>query len=524
MTSAPRALPRRLACLCRIVLGCGGLLAFDAEAAESRESLTHAPSAFVRAQAESAVTWHAWTPENLRRASESRRCIYVFIGSPLSELTRETLEQTFRSEKTVAWLNENFFCFFVDAEAEPELAALAQHYLRTIKQLRGLPAHLWLTPELKPYDGANYLPPSEEWGKPGFLKAARSALDLWTKAPTSAQALATEALDLMRVPPLGEKSETDISAKLSKSAEAWIAAIDPVNGGFGGAPKLPEPETIRFLLTQGERGRAAALNAARALVRGEVRDSRSGGFFRRAIDEAWREPYRQQTLLDQARIALALFDAADAFDNAQLRDAAKGALKFSLEKLRNADGSFAAARDGTRTDGAGEGQLGAKVGSATSAAQALLVAALVRGGEPQFNAAAQDAYAFLPRLNDSGRSLAHSRESNSRATAIDLLAAALAAKALGKADEAAKLQAEADQRYFDSETGMYLSTPSDLPAGIAARVPISNETPSAEVLALQAGPVGERGALLLHGLTTLIEYDEQPPGEILLALVASESR
>ncbi|HWA25206.1 MAG TPA: DUF255 domain-containing protein, partial [Lacunisphaera sp.] len=153
------------------------------------------PSDFVRAQATSKVQWHPWDEASLAAAKASGKSVYVFIGSPLSELTRATVNQTFTSEKTIAWLNENFFCLFVDGDAQPEVAALGQHFITTVKQLKGWPIHLWLTPDtLQPYDGANYLPPSEEWGKPGFLKAARAALDTWQAGPDRAHALASEAL------------------------------------------------------------------------------------------------------------------------------------------------------------------------------------------------------------------------------------------------------------------------------------------------------------------------------------------
>src|SRR5258708_3480619 len=226
------------------------LLIWPVLARPAEGGVAASPSAFVRAQTDSAVHWHVWNDATLAEARVANRSVYVFIGSPLSELTRATIGQTFGSAKTVAWLNENFFCIFVDADAQPEVAAFAQHYIRSIKQLQGWPVHLWLTPEFQPYDGANYLPPSEEWGKPGFLKAARSALDNWTGNPARARALAREANDLMRVPPLAANTKADAAAKLDAAAKAWIATIDPVNGGFGTAPKEPEPELIRFLLAR----------------------------------------------------------------------------------------------------------------------------------------------------------------------------------------------------------------------------------------------------------------------------------
>jgi len=473
-------------------------------AARSAETspLASAPSEFVRAQAASKVHWQPWTEAVLAQAPLQKKPVYVFIGSPLSELTRATINQTFTSEKTVAWVNENFFCIFVDADAQPDVAALGQYFIRTVKQLQGSPVHLWLTPDtLQPYDGANYLPPSEEWGKPGFLKAARAALDTWKVDPARAKALANEAAEMMRPVPLDLNAKIDIAAKLEAAAKVWTAAIDPVNGGFGSAPKLPEPELIRFLLTRDAPARDAALNAARALVNGAARDPVDGGFYRRCMDEAWKEPYLQKTLVDQARIALALLEAADVAKDEKLRAAGIGALDFTLKELRNPDGTFAAALDGTLEENADPAKRPkfVKVGRASSSAQALLVAVLHRTGEKR----------FMSEASRLAINLAGERQEN--------LATAVALRQL-KDPAAEKILTRANALYFDAATGTYLATPAQLPPGITSRVPASGDTPSAEVLALLAGVDAKTADLIRRNLMNQIEYDELPPGDVLLGL------
>ena len=491
--------------------------------AESSPLVT-APTGFARAQAASAVHWQLWNDATLARARESGRSVYVLVGTPLSELTRATISQTLASEKTVAWLNDKFFCIFVDAEAQPEVAAYAQHFINSVKQLRGWPVHLWLTPELQPYDGANYLPPSEEWGKPGFLKAARGALDAWAIEPARARALGTEAMSLMRVKPLDLNPKSDVKASLDRAVTAWIGAIDPVHGGFGTAPKYPEPELIRFLLSQGEAARAAALNAARALVAGGVRDCVDGGFYRRAIDEEWREPYHQKTLTDQARIAVALLEVADAAKDDKLRAAAFGALDFALKELRNPDGTFAAALDGTLEENADPTKRPnfARVGTATSGAQGLLIAALLRTGEKRFiSVAAQLAGKLREELAASGYALVHIAGLPAAATAADYTAGALAFRALKDDAVADRLLARANSLFFDAASGLYLASTAKLPVGIAFRAPLSGDAPSAEVLALLAGVDEKTAGQIRRSLLGLIEYDEQPPGDVLLGLASA---
>ncbi len=66
-----------------------------------------------------------------------------------------------------------------------------------------------------------------------------------------------------------------------------------------------------------------------------------------------------------------------------------------------------------------------------------------------------------------------------------------------------------------------MATPAKLPSGIALRVPAIGDIPSPETLALLAGVDAGTAALLRRALLAAVEYDEQPPGEVLLGLAAA---
>ena len=270
-------------------------------------------SALVRSQAHSPVNWETWNPDALRRAQAANKPVYLFIGSWLNELTRATCQQSFVSAEGVAYINQHFTCIIVDREEHPEVAACARLYLQTMKQTDGWPAHLWLTPDLQPYEGAGYLPPSEEWGRSGFPLMARQASDAWTSNPRACRGHAAEAISMMSLhgpDALPNLSPAALTEKLAQAAAAWRESFDAAHGGFGTVPKTPEPELLRFLLHGSPADREAALASLRALLNGAVHDPLDGGFFSRSTDAAWRIPYLQKTLSDQARLALALLDAA----------------------------------------------------------------------------------------------------------------------------------------------------------------------------------------------------------------------
>jgi hypothetical protein len=318
--------------------------------------LASSASAFVRSQAHSPVNWETWNPDVLRRAQTEKKPVYLFVGTSLSELSRATCQQSFTNAESAAYLNQHFICVLVDREEHPDVAACVRFYLQTVKQTDGWPAHLWLTPELQPYEGAGYLPPSEEWGRTGFSNVAHQAGEAWTSDPRSCRGHAAEAVSTMSAPStetLPTFTPAALSAKLAQAADAWRATFDAANGGFGTAPKALEPELLRFLLHGSPADRDAAVTTLRALLNSATHDPLDGGFFTRATDPAWRIPYMQKTLGDQARLALAYLDAAQAVNDPAFGRAARGALDYALGRLALPEGGFVAAEDATPAEFAG---------------------------------------------------------------------------------------------------------------------------------------------------------------------------
>jgi uncharacterized protein YyaL (SSP411 family) len=326
-------------------------LAAGASAAGGPEQLRDEPSAFLRSFAGSPVNWMVWGEPAFARAKREQKPVFVFMGYFSSELSRAMRRQTFANPEAAQWLNQRFVCVIVDREEHPDLAALYRAYVEDVKQLSGWPLNIWLTPELKPFEGAAYLSPSEDWGRPGFLNQAKQAQDAWVSDPAACRRRAAEAVAQLtpaaRSEPPAAWSRDRSAARLSTAAGAWRDVFDSALGGYGDPPRLPEPELNRFLLRRSGPDRDAALMTLRALSASAVRDPLDGGFFRYSSDAAWHLPYPQKILADQARIALAFLDAAQGPDAGNFRSCARGALDFALSRFSRPDGTFAASQDAT---------------------------------------------------------------------------------------------------------------------------------------------------------------------------------
>ncbi|MEO6004410.1 MAG: DUF255 domain-containing protein [Opitutus sp.] len=339
------SLPRSPSLVGLIALFCLGLSPVQAAGQLKNEA-----SAFLRSYADGPVDWMPWGEAAFARAKSEQKPVLLVIGSFTSELSRAMHQQTFSNVETAAFLNSTFVCVLVDAKERRDVTALYQQYLQTVKQVNGLPMNLWLTPELKPFDGANYLPPTEEWGKEGFSTVAKRAAAGW-KADAAAQrskaddavASVVAAQSTTAPEPTDDAAVTQIVAD---ATEAWRARFDATNGGFGDPPKYPEPELLRYLLRD-PASKELAVTTLQSVIKGALRDPLDGGFFRYVVDAEWHHPYFQKALADQARLALALLEGAKVTGDTQFSDAARDALQFCLTQLRTKDGDFAAAEDST---------------------------------------------------------------------------------------------------------------------------------------------------------------------------------
>ncbi len=124
----------------------------------------------------------------------------------------------------------------------------------------------------------------------------------------------------------------------------------PQDGGWGGAPKFPQPMTIEFLLrrhlaTGDDRILAIARRALDAMADGGVRDQLGGGFHRYSTDARWLVPHFEQMLYDNAQLARVYTHAWALTGDARDRAVATGTLDYMIRELTTVDGAFAASQD-----------------------------------------------------------------------------------------------------------------------------------------------------------------------------------
>jgi uncharacterized protein len=313
--------------------------------------LARESSPYLRQHASNPVDWYPWGEEALARAREEDLPILLSIGYSACHWCHVMERESFADPATAEQMNANFVCIKVDREERPDVDAL---YMQAVQQMMGhggWPLTVFLTPRGEPFFGGTYYPPEPRHGMPSFrqlLQGVRRAFDERPDEVARSAAELREALDAAARTGSGAGA---MDPRLPERAEAAVLArADRRHGGFGGAPKFPQPLVLEFLLRRWAGGGSPAaletvVHNLRAMASGGLRDHLAGGFHRYSVDAYWRVPHFEKMLYDNAQLARVYALAHHATGDAELREVAEETLAYVLAYMTDPAGGFHAAED-----------------------------------------------------------------------------------------------------------------------------------------------------------------------------------
>jgi uncharacterized protein YyaL (SSP411 family) len=125
--------------------------------------------------------------------------------------------------------------------------------------------------------------------------------------------------------------------------------FDTTRGGFGGAPKFPQPMTLEFLLRRHIRGDPDALDMVTItldrMASGGIHDQLGGGFHRYSTDGRWLVPHFEKMLYDNALLARLYVHTWLVTGNWRYRDVATSTCEYLLREMRHPGGGFFSSQD-----------------------------------------------------------------------------------------------------------------------------------------------------------------------------------
>ena len=315
--------------------------------------LANETSPYLLQHANNPVDWYPWGPDALARSKLLDRPIFLSIGYAACHWCHVMERESFEDARTAEAINSRFVAIKVDREERPDLDQVYMAAVQSMTGSGGWPMSVFLTPEGKPFYGGTYFPDEPRHGMPSFRQVLDGVDLAWREQRVKVEEAGTRLVDgLVKQQQLeAVPDDAGPTADLLGAATAAIAAsFDPGNGGWGGAPKFPQPMTIEYLLrrhlaTGDDRTLAIAVRALEAMADGGIHDQLGGGFHRYSTDARWLVPHFEQMLYDNAQLARVYVHAWALTGDARFRAVATGTLDYLLRELTTVDGAFAASQD-----------------------------------------------------------------------------------------------------------------------------------------------------------------------------------
>jgi uncharacterized protein len=318
--------------------------------------LAREPSLYLRQHGENPVDWYPWGEEALRRAREGDRPILLSIGYSSCHWCHVMERESFEDPGIARLMNEGFVCVKVDREERPDVDGIYMKAVQALTGQGGWPLTVFLTPEGEPFYGGTYFPPEPRHGMPSFpqlLEATGAAWREKREQVLEAAAGIREALERSARGPQDAPAGTPgaLDAALVRGAcRDLLRGFDPAHGGFGRAPKFPQPVLLNFLLEHhavGEDKEAlkAVLSTLAKMARGGIRDQLGGGFHRYSVDRAWLVPHFEKMLYDNALLARVYLRAWQLSADPALLRVTHEVLEDLLGSFRSPEGAFYTAWD-----------------------------------------------------------------------------------------------------------------------------------------------------------------------------------
>jgi uncharacterized protein YyaL (SSP411 family) len=312
--------------------------------------LANETSPYLLQHAENPVDWYPWGEEALERARAGDKPILLSIGYAACHWCHVMERESFEDAETAALMNRHFVSIKVDREERPDLDAIYMDAVQAMTGGGGWPLTAFLTPEGKPFYAGTYYPNEARHGLPAFRTVLSAIADVWANRRSEAEQQSSRVIEAIeRSTGLGASPQPLTESILVTAFGGLRRAFDPRWGGFGGAPKFPQPMTLEFCLRMHLRGTPDALDVVTItldkMAGGGMYDHVGGGFHRYSTDERWHVPHFEKMLYDNALLVRLYVHAWQVTGVERYRRVATETCEYLLRELRHAEGAFFSSQD-----------------------------------------------------------------------------------------------------------------------------------------------------------------------------------
>jgi uncharacterized protein YyaL (SSP411 family) len=374
-------------------------------------------SPYLLQHAANPVDWFPWGEEAFGQALAQDRPVFLSIGYSTCHWCHVMERESFEDPDVARLMNETFISVKVDREERPDVDAVYMTVCQLMTGSGGWPLTVLLTPDAEPFFAGTYFPRTSRHGRIGMLDLIPRVRELWTSRRDDLVRSAARIREVLERAGKDEGGDTPGGELLDEAYRSLRAAFDPLQGGFGRAPKFPSPHSLSFLLRYWKR---TGKESAREMVETTLRSMRSGGiydhigfgFHRYSTDARWFVPHFEKMLYDQALLTLAYVEAFQAAGDSRWARTAAEVVEYVLRDMVDEGGAFHSAEDADS-----EGEEGRFYTWTDDELREVLDPEPLQLVREAFNVVGQGNYADEATGRRTGRNILHTRESRSQLAA-----------------------------------------------------------------------------------------------------------
>jgi uncharacterized protein YyaL (SSP411 family) len=315
--------------------------------------LAQETSPYLLQHAHNPVDWYPWGEEGFARARAEEKPVLLSVGYSACHWCHVMERESFENEAIAAQMNRDFINIKVDREERPDVDAIYMAAVQMLTGQGGWPMTLFLTPDGRPFYGGTYFPPKDLYGRPGFPRVLEAVAEAWSGQRAELEAQGAEIVSHLQKGNDFTRGLPDsllTPAVLENAFNTLSGQFDRQYGGFGSAPKFPQPANLDFLLRFHARSRRQEpLNMVEKTLQlmalGGIYDQLGGGFHRYSTDQTWLVPHFEKMLYDNAQLAQIYARCWQATGKTFYRGVAEETLEYVLREMTGPEGGFYSAQD-----------------------------------------------------------------------------------------------------------------------------------------------------------------------------------
>ena len=292
------------------------------------------------------VNWQTWSKEVLDFAKKNKKPILLSIGYSSCHWCHVMAHESFEDNETASLMNKYLINIKVDREERPDLDFVFQSSFQLFNQTGGgWPLTMFLDENGVPFMGGTYFPKNSQNGLPSFKEVLQKVHDTYIEQRENIinqKDLIIKNLDL--------KKNSVLNQDLEPILEISINHLDPIKGGYRGAPKFPTFNLYETLLyfynkTKDIKYLDPVSLIMKQLCTKGIYDHVEGGISRYTVDEDWIIPHFEKMLYDNAQFILLLSKYCKINKEENYKEKLEQTIEFLKKNFQNQSGFLGSAYD-----------------------------------------------------------------------------------------------------------------------------------------------------------------------------------